>query len=231
MAHRLEVAKKLGLNEYESKAYLCLLERGVASASSVSSFGGIPRARVYDVLASLEKKGFVEKKAVKPVSYFAVRPKNVVKKIEAIQRKNFEDSIAEIGGIAASLESQVAYSGKQGDHGQVILLSGWNNIYSKIHEKLSETKHEAVFSTTSKDSADKKRQVFAKKIVELEKKGVTVKFRHHQPSRQTGGAPSRYILFDDQAVLLFLNPPSQSPENDQAVLLENPFVAGFFRKK
>ena len=90
MANRLEVAKKLGLNEYESKAYLCLLERGEASASSVSTLGGIPRARVYDVLASLEKKGFVEKKAIKPVSYFAVRPKNVVKKIEAIQRKDFE---------------------------------------------------------------------------------------------------------------------------------------------
>lgn len=222
MVHRLEVAKKLGLNEYESKAYLCLLERGMASASSVSTFGAIPRARVYDVLASLEKKGFVEKKAVKPVSYFAVRPKNVVKKIEAIQRKNFEDSISELSGIATALESQVAYNGKPDDYGQVVLLSGWNNIYSKIHEKLGETSKEVVFSTTSRDQIKKKRQAFAKKIEELEKNGITVKFRQ---------SPSRYVLFDDSTVLLFLNPPSQNPENDRAVLLNNQFVTSFFKKK
>lgn len=222
MAHRLDVAKKLGLNEYESKAYMCLLERGEASASSVSTLGGIPRARVYDVLASLEKKGFVEKKAVKPVSYFAVRPKNVVKKIEAIQRKNFEDSISELSGIASLLESQVEFTKKPDDYGQVVLLSGWDNIYSKIHEKLNETSKEVVFSTTSKEQIEKKRQVFAKKLDELEKKGVAITFKR---------SASRFVLFDETTVLLFLNPPSQNPENDKAVLLNNQFVSSIFKKK
>ena len=49
--------QKLGLNLYESKAYATLLKVGTVNAYKVSKESGIPRARIYDVLETLTKRG------------------------------------------------------------------------------------------------------------------------------------------------------------------------------
>lgn len=217
-----ELAKKLGLNEYESKAYLSLLESGSVSASRLSNVASIPRARIYDVLVSLEKKGFVEKKPVKPVTYSAVLPSHAVKKAESVHRKAVEDSLRQLSSIAFELEKQVSVSKENFESGEVVLLSGWNNIFSRISEKLENAKNEVVFSTVSVDAIKKKKTFFAKQIAELSDKGVKVKFRR---------SPSRFVLFDNKSVMLFLNPPNHSNEKENALLLENEFVAKVFSKK
>ena len=51
--------KNLGLNSYETKIWLALLTKNVASAGELSDIANVPRSRAYDVLESLEKKGFV----------------------------------------------------------------------------------------------------------------------------------------------------------------------------
>ncbi len=222
MSSSVEVAKKLGLNEYESKAYLSLLSQGSATASTISSLSSIPRARVYDVLTSLEKKGFVEKKPVKPVTYSAVQPSFAVKKIESAHRQGFEDSMKELSTLASMLEKQVSLNEVSADGGEVVLISGWHNIASKISQKLSEAKSEVVFSAMSLDAIKRKKQFFSKELGELERKGVKVRFKR---------AASRFVLFDNGSVLVFLNPNSHDAQSDQALFLENEFVAKIFWKK
>ena len=223
MSSGFELAKKLGLNEYESKAYMSLLSSGSASASKVSSITSIPRARVYDVLVSLEKKGFVEKMPVKPVTYSAVLPTHAVKKIESTHRQNLDDSLRELTALALSLEKQSTINNSdKKEVGEVILISGWKNIHSKILQKLSGAKDEVVFSTTSKESLAKKKEVFSTDLEKLSKNGVKVKFKQ---------SDARFVLFDKKSILLFLNQPSKEFENENALLLENDFVARFFTKK
>jgi len=48
-----------GLNLYEVKIWTALLSRGIAAASQLAEISGVPRSRCYDVLESLEKKGFI----------------------------------------------------------------------------------------------------------------------------------------------------------------------------
>ncbi|MBR9690362.1 TrmB family transcriptional regulator, partial [Candidatus Woesearchaeota archaeon] len=55
----LEKIKEFGLNTYESKIWTALLSRGVSTAGELSDIANVPRSRSYDVLESLEKKGFV----------------------------------------------------------------------------------------------------------------------------------------------------------------------------
>ncbi len=50
--------RKLGLNRYESKAYIALVSLGVTTAGKLAEKSGIPRAKVYEVLRSLERQGF-----------------------------------------------------------------------------------------------------------------------------------------------------------------------------
>ncbi|MBI2124989.1 TrmB family transcriptional regulator [Candidatus Woesearchaeota archaeon] len=70
----LDKLKDFGLNSYERKLWIALLSRGVSSAGELSDISNVPRSRAYDVLESLEKKGFIVVKVGKPIKYLAVSP-------------------------------------------------------------------------------------------------------------------------------------------------------------
>ncbi|GAC1536515.1 MAG: helix-turn-helix domain-containing protein [Herpetosiphon sp.] len=50
---------RLGLNTYEAKAYIALLDKDSFSAARVSERSGVPRQRIYDILSSLIELGMV----------------------------------------------------------------------------------------------------------------------------------------------------------------------------
>ena len=75
----LERLKDFGLNSYERKLWVALLSRGVSTAGELSDISNVPRSRAYDVLESLEKKGFIIVKVGKPIKYLAVAPSEVIK--------------------------------------------------------------------------------------------------------------------------------------------------------
>ena len=81
--------KDFGLNSYESKLWTALLSRGISTAGELSDIANVPRSRSYDVLESLEKKGFIIMKVGKPIKYIAVQPEEV---IERIKKKIEEDT-------------------------------------------------------------------------------------------------------------------------------------------
>ncbi len=70
------------LNEYEVKIWAALLSKGVSSAGELSEISSVPRSRSYDVLETLEKKGYVMMKLGKPIKYMAVKPEEVIKRVK-----------------------------------------------------------------------------------------------------------------------------------------------------
>ena len=70
-----QIKEYFGLNIYETKVWLALLGKGIASAGEIAEISRVPRSRTYDVLESLEKQGFAVMKLGKPVKYIAVKPK------------------------------------------------------------------------------------------------------------------------------------------------------------
>ena len=85
----LNKLKDFGLNTYESKLWTALLSRGISTAGELSDIANVPRSRSYDVLESLEKKGFIVVKVGKPIKYLAVNPAEVV---ERVKKKVLEDA-------------------------------------------------------------------------------------------------------------------------------------------
>ncbi len=81
--------KDFGLNSYESKLWTALLAKGAATAGELSDMANVPRSRTYDVLESLEKKGFLIMKIGKPIKYLAVDPEHV---LERVRKKILEDA-------------------------------------------------------------------------------------------------------------------------------------------
>ena len=74
--------KDFGLNTYESKLWTALLARGTATAGELSDITTVPRSRTYDILESLEKKGFIIMKIGKPIKYLSVNPENVLERVK-----------------------------------------------------------------------------------------------------------------------------------------------------
>ena len=71
------------LNIYEAKIWTGLLQKGVASASELADISGVPRSRSYDVLETLEKKGYIMQKLGKPMKYVALKPDEVIKRLKS----------------------------------------------------------------------------------------------------------------------------------------------------
>ena len=100
----LSKLKEFGLNSYESKVWVSLLSRGVSTAGELSDIANVPRSRSYDVLESLEKKGFAIVKLGKPVKYIGVKPHLILEKIKNNVRAEAEERIQVLGGIRATEE-------------------------------------------------------------------------------------------------------------------------------
>jgi sugar-specific transcriptional regulator TrmB len=59
MERVLKKLRRVGLTEYEAKAYLALLNVHLSTAMQASEKSGVPRTRIYSVLESLKEKGWV----------------------------------------------------------------------------------------------------------------------------------------------------------------------------
>ena len=74
--------KIFDLNLYEVKVWTALLSRGTSTAGELSSISDVPRSRTYDILESLEKKGFILMKLGKPIKFVALKPEEVVERVK-----------------------------------------------------------------------------------------------------------------------------------------------------
>lgn len=57
----MQTLQNLGLTQYEAKAFKALVSAGTTTPFQISKISGIPRARIYDTLESLLKKGLIMK--------------------------------------------------------------------------------------------------------------------------------------------------------------------------
>jgi HTH-type transcriptional regulator, sugar sensing transcriptional regulator len=66
---------RLGLNEYEAKAYIAAVALGEGTIKEISEESGVPRSRAYDVMERLAEKGLVTVGNTNPLYYRANEPK------------------------------------------------------------------------------------------------------------------------------------------------------------
>jgi sugar-specific transcriptional regulator TrmB len=78
---------KLGLTMYEAKAYLALIRRGSSTAAEVARIAGVPRQRIYDVLASLVERGLASTRPGKVVKYVASAPDIAIERLVSDHRQ------------------------------------------------------------------------------------------------------------------------------------------------
>jgi sugar-specific transcriptional regulator TrmB len=164
-----KVLHEVGLTEYETRAYLILLERGVMTASEVSEHGGIPYSKVYETLNSLERKGWVEVERGRPSRYF---PKAPSEALEAA-RLQLEDMVNSWKHVVMG-ELQPLYEKRELlEKPDIWILRGEFSIMAKLREMLDITKTELLIAVPSfaKEFVDSSVSV----LDQLRSNGVAVK--------------------------------------------------------
>ncbi len=83
----LELLKQVGLNGYESRVYITLLQNGELDAKSISERSNIPPTAVYPNLKSLKSKGLIQELAGKVSVYQALLPESALSAYVEEQKK------------------------------------------------------------------------------------------------------------------------------------------------
>ncbi|MBO8174104.1 MAG: TrmB family transcriptional regulator [Thermococcus sp.] len=135
----IEKLQKFGLTKYESLAYITLLKLGPSKATDITKESGIPHTRVYDVLSSLHRKGFVDIMHGTPRLYKPVNPEVVLEKIK-------EDLIADIEDLKkAFLELYRSVHGEELP--EIWTIHGFDNTLERAEYIIRTAKYEVLINT------------------------------------------------------------------------------------
>src|ERR671932_7915 len=84
--------ENLGLTGYEIRVYLSLLDTGSMTAADISKKSGVPYSKIYEVLNSLEEKGWLESGSSRPQRFFPKSPSTALGIMRARHENNFRES-------------------------------------------------------------------------------------------------------------------------------------------
>ena len=168
------------LNIYETKIWLALLSKGIASAGEVARLSGVPRSRTYDILESLEKKGFAIVKLDKPVKYLGVKPKVILEKLKNNVRQEADERVVGLSKIKTTdefIQLEKMYNVgidpiKREDVSAA--LKGKSNITNHLKEILENAEKEIIICTNVQEFASKTK-LFEQTFARLKKSKVKIK--------------------------------------------------------
>jgi sugar-specific transcriptional regulator TrmB len=238
--------REFGLNSYEAKIWSALLSRGVSSAGELSDISNVPRSRAYDVLESLEKKGFIIMKIGKPIKYIAVEPQEV---LERVKQRVQEDAVNQ-GKLLEELrkdpileELDVLY--KQGvDVINPTELSGSlrdrTNMYSNLNTMINNAEKSIVIMTSAKELS-RLSEAIKKSVERASKRGVKIRiaapltkeskkaaevFEKSASVRHIDTVKSRFFIADSKEVsFALLDDDKAVPSYDIGIWVNSPFFA------
>ena len=134
--------QEFGLTDYEIRSYTSLLEIGPATASELSESSSVPYSKIYEVLGSLEKKGWIESEHGRPSKYYPKPPSVAME----ITRSHLENSLRTNGALILG-ELQPLYE-KKGvrERPDIWIVRGNFNVLAKIRETVEHVQKEILAS-------------------------------------------------------------------------------------
>lgn len=245
MIAKPELIKKVkdyfDLNIYETKVWLALLTRGISSAGEIAEVSGVPRSRTYDVLESLEKRGFAIEKLGKPVKYLAVKPSVVIEKLKNNTMKYAEEKVE----VLSKLKDTKEYEELQTLHTTGIepmknhelssSIKGRANLYSQLRDTM-ESAESSVYLATSSYELMSKQKMFSEVFAKLKKRNVDVKViisddesevkklaKKFNVPIKSKHINSRFLMVDRKELIFTLKPTNVHEDYDYAFWINSEY--------
>ena len=172
--------KIFDLNLYEVKVWTALLSRGTSTAGELSNISDVPRSRTYDILESLEKKGFIVMKLGKPIKFVALKPEEVVERVKKnlvkeaqektkrLETLKSDEVLEELNTIFTQGIKFVEPTDLSGS------LKGRQNLYNHLDMMIRNAEKSIVIVTT-KEGLNRKFEALMPSLEKLRKRGVKVR--------------------------------------------------------
>jgi HTH-type transcriptional regulator, sugar sensing transcriptional regulator len=241
-----KLRRSFGLNLYEARIWTALLSRGVSTAGELSDIGNVPRSRAYDILESLEKKGFVIMKLGKPIKYLAVEPKEVVERVKKLVRKNSEERVKRLEILKGSdVLKELDTLHKEGiefvePSDLSGSLRGRHNLYTHLELMIKNAQKSVTLVTTSKGMI-RKMDALKHELEKLNKKGVKVRIAAPITKESLSAAKelskvadvrhmenvnARFAIVDDKNLMFMaMDDKDVHPTYDVGVWINTPYFA------
>lgn len=140
---------ELGLNVYEAKAYTALLGKDSFSATQVADLSGVPRQRIYDILASLVERGLaISRPGKHGTRYAAVAPSlalNALLDHEQQRLSRLQSVARDLGDVLTAQYQQGKSESSPLEYIEV--LRGQTAIGQRFAEIQANCKHELLIFT------------------------------------------------------------------------------------
>jgi sugar-specific transcriptional regulator TrmB len=238
--------KIFDLNLYEVKVWSALLSRGTSTAGELSTISDVPRSRTYDILESLEKKGFIVMKLGKPIKFVALKPEEVIervkknlvkeasdksKRLETLKGEDVLKELSELYSKGVKFVEPTELSGS---------LRGRQNIYNHMDMLVREAEKTITIATTS-EGLNRKIESLLPSFERAKKRGVKVRIAASINSnnikiakelgkvadvRNCDGLKARFMIVDgEQVMFMLLDDEKTHPSYDVGVWLNTEFFA------
>ncbi|RMD46209.1 TrmB family transcriptional regulator [Candidatus Pacearchaeota archaeon] len=238
--------KIFDLNLYEVKVWTALLSRGTSTAGELSSISDVPRSRTYDILESLEKKGFIVMKLGKPIKFVALKPEEVIERVKKnliISAKEKSKRLEALKGdevleeLKALFTEGIKYVEPSDLSGA---LRGRQNIYNHLDMLVREAKNSIVLVTTP-DGLNRKLEVLLPSFEKAKKRGIKIRiackitsenkkiakdFSKVAEVRNADNLRARFMIIDsEQIMFMLLDDNDVHPTYDVGVWINTEFFA------
>ena len=238
--------KIFDLNLYEVKVWTALLSRGTSTAGELSNISDVPRSRTYDILESLEKKGFIVMKLGKPIKFVALKPEEVVERVkknlmkgaqektQRLERLKGDDVLEELTSLFTQGIKFIEPTDLSGS------LRGRQNLYNHM-DMLVRGAQKTVTLVTTAEGLNRKMEALMPSFEECKKRGIKVRIAAPINSNNLKIAKelkkvaeiknmdkmaARFLIVDsEQIMFMLLNDEKFHPNYDIGVWINTEFFA------
>ncbi len=238
--------KIFDLNLYEGKVWTALLSRGTSTAGELSNISDVPRSRTYDILESLEKKGFVIMKLGKPIKFIALKPAEVVERVkknlvrEAKEKTKRLENLKE-DEVLEELNSLFTKGVKFVEHSELSgSLKGRQNLYNHL-DMMIRNAEKTVTIVTTREGINRKLEALGESLEKCKKRGVKVRIaapidsnnahiakelKKFAEVRKMENMNARFVIVDsNQIMFMLLDDEKFHPNYDIGIWVNTEFFA------
>jgi HTH-type transcriptional regulator, sugar sensing transcriptional regulator len=239
--------KIFDLNLYEVKVWTALLSRGTSTAGELSNISDVPRSRTYDILESLEKKGFIIMKLGKPIKFVALKPNEVVERVKKnlmvdakertkrLERLKEDEVLEELTSLFTKGVKFVEPSDLSGS------LKGRQNLYNHLDMMVRDAEKTITIVTTA-EGINRKLEALMPSLEKVKKRGVKIRIAAPIDKnnmkvardlskvgevRNMQDIKARFVVIDsNQLMFMLLDDEKFHPNYDVGVWINTEFFAG-----
>lgn len=239
-----QLRQHFDLNLYEVKIWAAILSRGISTAGELSDIANVPRSRAYDVLESLERKGFVVMKLGKPIRYIAVPPEEVLERVKKLFKERAVEKSDELEKLRDS--DIVEQLKKLYEKGIEMIeptelsgaLKGRHNLHDHLDLMIKDAS-KSVFVLTTASEINRLAEFHLQTLKEAKERGVTIKVAAQIEKENLESVKSlakavemkyidhikaRFYIIDGEEVLFMILPEEEvHPTYDTGIWVHSPF--------